>query len=51
MKRISAALLIGALVPPLGYYVSFLYSFPTGASVIVVGLIFVVASLLERRKI
>jgi zinc transport system permease protein len=50
-ESFGVALLIGAFVPPLGYYVSFLYSFPTGASVIAVGLVFVAASLLERRKV
>jgi zinc transport system permease protein len=51
----TTAILLGIVIPPLGYYLSFLYSFPTGASVIVVALMFVAASLLEgllgRRKI
>jgi len=41
------ALLIGFFVAPLGYYVSFLFSFPTGASIIVVALCFVAFGLLE----
>jgi zinc transport system permease protein len=46
-ETFGIALLIGAFVPPLGYYVSFLYSFPTGASLIVVGIIFVAAGFLD----
>lgn len=42
------ALLLGASIPPLGYYLSFLYSFPTGACVIVVALFFVAASFFEK---
>ena len=41
------SLLLGWLLPPLGYYFSFLYSFPTGASLIGVGLIYLLASWVE----
>lgn len=43
------AIFLGAVIPPLGYYFSFLYSFPTGASMIVAALAFVGISLLEKR--
>ena len=43
------SILIGTLLPFLGYYFSFLFSFPTGASLIGVALIYTVASLLEPR--
>jgi ABC-type Mn2+/Zn2+ transport system permease subunit len=46
-ESFAVALLLGIVIPPLGYYLSFLYSFPTGASVIVVALLFVVAGLSE----
>jgi ABC-type Mn2+/Zn2+ transport system permease subunit len=41
------SILIGTLLPALGYYFSFLYSFPTGASLIFVALLYSLASLLE----
>ncbi len=41
------SLLIGWTLPPLGYYFSFLYSFPTGASLIGVGLVYLLASWIE----
>ncbi len=47
----ALALFLGIVIPPLGYYLSFLYSFPTGASMIVVALLFVGASLLESRLV
>ncbi len=43
------SLFIGVLLPPLGYYFSYLYSFPTGASLIAVGLIYLVAAFGEWR--
>lgn len=46
-EAFGVALLIGTFVAPLGYYLSFLFSFPTGASIIVVALIFVIAGILE----
>lgn len=42
------AMLIGALIPFVGYYFSFLYSFPTGASIIFVGGIYLVLNLLKN---
>lgn len=39
------ALFLGFLIPPLGYYFSFLHSFPTGASIVSVGLFYVLVSL------
>jgi zinc transport system permease protein len=41
------SLLIGTLLPILGYYFSFLFSFPTGASLIGVALVYTLASLAE----
>lgn len=38
---------LGMIIPPLGYYLSFLFSFPTGASVIVVALLYVMVSFVE----
>lgn len=46
-ESFAVALLLGVAIPPLGYYLSFLYSFPTGASLIVVALIYVMAGLFE----
>ena len=46
-EAVWIALLLGMVIPPLGYYFSFLYSFPTGASLILIGLIYVLAALLE----
>lgn len=43
----STALLIGVLSPPLGYYVSFLFSFPTGASMITVCGMYLILSFAE----
>ncbi|HEX5036888.1 MAG TPA: metal ABC transporter permease [bacterium] len=45
----ATAVLVGAVLPPLGYYLSFLYSFPTGASLIVVALIYVLAAIFEKK--
>lgn len=50
-EAFGVAFLVGVFVPPLGYYLSFLYSFPTGASLIVMGLIFVGASLVEKKQL
>jgi len=48
------SLLLGVAVPPLGYFYSYLFSFPTGASLIFVAMIYLAASWLEtlifRRK-
>jgi len=43
------SILIGTLLPALGYFFSFLFSFPTGASLIFVALLYSLASLLEPR--
>jgi zinc transport system permease protein len=43
------SLFLGSLLPPLGYFFSFLFSFPTGASLIAVGFIYLAAGLLEWR--
>ncbi|MFO1463928.1 MAG: metal ABC transporter permease [bacterium] len=48
-EAFAVSLLLGAVIPPLGYYFSFIFSFPTGASLIVTGLLFVCLSLLESR--
>jgi ABC-type Mn2+/Zn2+ transport system permease subunit len=41
------SLFLGIVIPPLGYYLSFIYSFPTGASLIVVAFMYVLMSSLE----
>ncbi|MFO1519997.1 MAG: iron chelate uptake ABC transporter family permease subunit [bacterium] len=41
------SILIGTLLPALGYYFSFLFSFPTGGSLILVALFYTLASALE----
>lgn len=41
------SILLGIIIPPLGYFYSFLFSFPTGASLILVALLYTLASLLE----
>lgn len=43
------ALWIGGLVPALGYYFSFIFSLPTGASLIFVGVLYLLLSLAEKR--
>lgn len=41
------SLMLGILIPPIGYYFSYLYAFPTGSSVILAGLFYVVAGIGE----
>lgn len=41
--------LLGCVIPPLGYYFSFLYSLPTGASLIAVACIYALFSPIESR--
>lgn len=41
------SLFLGLLLPPLGYFFSYIFSLPTGASVIGVGCLYLLASLLE----
>lgn len=41
--------LLGTVIPPLGYYFSFIYTFPTGASLIAVACLFALASFAESR--
>ncbi len=41
------AMLTGTVIPALGYYFSFLFSFPTGASIILTATLFFLASLAE----
>lgn len=43
------SLLLGAVLPPLGYFFSYLFSFPTGASLIAVGLLYLLFAMLEWR--
>jgi zinc transport system permease protein len=43
------SVLIGTLLPVLGYYFSFLFSFPTGASLIGVALIYTLTSVIEPK--
>lgn len=47
VEAVLLSVFVGGVIPPLGYYFSFLYSFPTGASMILVGLLFLVASFFE----
>lgn len=49
LEAVVMTLFIGAVIPPLGYYFSFLFSFPTGACLIVVGLIYTGAALTVGR--
>jgi ABC-type Mn2+/Zn2+ transport system permease subunit len=49
VEAVLLALFLGAVIPPMGYYFSFLYSFPTGASLIAVGSAYLAASSLERK--
>jgi zinc transport system permease protein len=44
------SILIGTLLPALGYYFSFLFSFPTGASLILVAFLYALASLVEPSQ-
>lgn len=41
------SIFLGILIPPLGYYFSYLYGFPTGASIILTGLFYVVGGVAE----
>jgi len=41
------SLLLGATIPPLGYFYSYVFAFPTGASLIGVACLFTIASFLE----
>ena len=41
--------LLGAIIPPLGYFFSFLYAFPTGASLIAVACCYTLISFIESR--
>lgn len=41
------SLMLGILIPPIGYYFSYLYAFPTGASVILTAMFYVMAGIGE----
>lgn len=43
-------LLWGSLMGPVGYYFSYIYSFPTGASIVAAGLLFYASALIQRRS-
>jgi len=47
-EAFGVSLILGTAIPPLGYYFSFLFNFPTGASLIFISLLYLLASLLER---
>ncbi len=47
VEAVLLSVFVGGVIPPLGYYFSFLYSFPTGASMILAGFLFLMASWLE----
>ena len=49
-EAFSLAIALGALLPPLGYFFSFLFNLPTGASSIGVGLVYLLASFLESKS-
>ncbi len=49
MEAVLLSLFLGAIIPPLGYYLSFLYSFPTGASMIVIGFGYLLLSIFEKK--
>ncbi len=46
---VVVAVALGALIPPLGYFFSFLYALPTGASIIMVGGVYILGGWLYAR--
>lgn len=48
-EAFAISFLLGTVIPPLGYYFSFIYAFPTGASLIAVGCIYTLFSFAEAR--
>ncbi len=48
-EAFAVSVLLGAVIPPLGYYFSFIYAFPTGASLIAVACIYTLFSFAEGR--
>ncbi len=51
LDAFSVALFIGAVCPPLGYYFSFLFAFPTGATIIFVSGLYLLFSCLKFRPV
>ena len=45
------ALLFGCMTGPVGYYFSYIYSFPTGASIVATGLLFYGSALVQYRNL
>lgn len=48
-EAFAISILLGAVIPPLGYYFSFIYAFPTGASLIAVACLYTLFSFAEVR--
>jgi len=48
-EAFGISMFLGALIPPLGYYFSYLYSFPTGASLIAVACVYTLISFPEAK--
>ncbi len=47
-EAVVISILLGGIIPPLGYYYSYLFSFPRGATIIGVGLLMTGISFLEK---